>query len=157
MNATEKFEGKIRVRINALIYKNESLLLIKHRNIGPQNELWIPPGGGLEFGESIEDALKREVLEETGLSVKTYDYQFIYEFINPPLHAVEIFFRVKKYSGEIKLGRDPELGNDQIIEEVKFVTFHDIGVMEDEKKHGILRGNINKQQLQSLRGIISFN
>jgi 8-oxo-dGTP diphosphatase len=41
-------------------------LLVQRRN----NHHWEPPGGVLELGESIEDGLRREVREETGLDIE---------------------------------------------------------------------------------------
>jgi len=42
------------------------ILLLHHR--GPHRPFWATPGGGLEPGESFEDAARRELREETGLS-----------------------------------------------------------------------------------------
>jgi len=52
-----------------LLINNGSVLLIKGRDPArPEaGTWWLTPGGGIEDGESIEDALVREILEETGL------------------------------------------------------------------------------------------
>lgn len=56
-----------RVRASAIIIKNNQILLIKrHRE---QLDYWVFPGGGVEEGESPEEAAKREVYEETSLKV----------------------------------------------------------------------------------------
>lgn len=54
-----------RASTDALIIKNGQILLIKEQGLN----LWEMPGGGVENGESLEDSLKREVLEETGYRV----------------------------------------------------------------------------------------
>ncbi|MHA1733290.1 MAG: NUDIX hydrolase [Promethearchaeota archaeon] len=46
-----------------------SLLLVKRGN-PPDQGLWAVPGGKVELGERLEDALRREVLEETGIEVE---------------------------------------------------------------------------------------
>ncbi|MGK7390486.1 MAG: NUDIX domain-containing protein [Candidatus Cyclobacteriaceae bacterium M2_1C_046] len=151
---SEKFGRRMRVRVNALIYKENSILLLKHKDLGPAGELWMPPGGGVEFGETTEEALKREVLEETRLKVKKAEFQLIFEFIKPPLHAIEFFFNVPEYSGELILGSDPELGDQQILQRAEFVTFEQLSRMEDDLKHEILKGNISKESLKTLNGTI---
>ncbi|QFP78450.1 NUDIX domain-containing protein [Deinococcus sp. AJ005] len=47
------------------VLKDEAILLIRRRD----NSLWDVPGGGLESGETPEAAARRELAEETGLSV----------------------------------------------------------------------------------------
>lgn len=151
---SEKFGERMRVRVNALIYKDNSILLLKHKNLGPSGELWMPPGGGVEFGETTEEALIRETYEETRLNVKKAEFQLIFEFIKPPLHAIEFFFNISEYTGDLQLGSDPELGDEQILQEAEFVTFEELSVMNDNLKHNILKGNISKESLKTLKGII---
>ena len=59
-----------RVSIKALIVKHGKVLLLDEgpKETGGRFEL---PGGGLDFGENIHEALKREIFEETGLVVKS--------------------------------------------------------------------------------------
>jgi ADP-ribose pyrophosphatase YjhB (NUDIX family) len=54
--------------IGALIFRRDSILLVQ-RARDPLKGYWSLPGGLIEIGETIEDALQREVLEETGLIV----------------------------------------------------------------------------------------
>jgi 8-oxo-dGTP diphosphatase len=68
------------IGVGALIIKGESILLVE-RGKQPLKGFWSIPGGLLEIGEHLADAVVREVQEETGLNVK-------------PLHVVEIFERI---------------------------------------------------------------
>lgn len=122
-----RFGNKLRVRVNGILIENGCLLLVKHKGLGKNGYLWAPPGGGMEFGTSAPDNLKREFLEETGIDVEVKGLLFTYEFLNLPLHAIELFFHVIRRGGNIKKGIDPELeANDQIIEEVKFFALRDL-------------------------------
>jgi ADP-ribose pyrophosphatase YjhB (NUDIX family) len=54
-----------RIRVSALLRWNDRLLLCRHEK--PGKEYWLLPGGGVNAGESIVDALDRELAEELGL------------------------------------------------------------------------------------------
>lgn len=54
-------------RVRAIIIKNHSILLI-HR-IKIDTSYWVIPGGKVEYGESHENAIKRECIEELGVTV----------------------------------------------------------------------------------------
>ncbi len=60
----------MRHRAGIVIYceSKKSILLI-HRKKGSK-EYWVVPGGGLDINESYEEAAKRELLEELGLSIR---------------------------------------------------------------------------------------
>ena len=152
-NIVKHFGNRLRVRVNGILIENERILMVKHVGLGETGYLWAPPGGGIEFGTSAPQNLEREFLEETGLMVEVKDFLFTCEFINAPLHAIELFFIVKKKSGLLGKGKDPELQNSaQIIETVAFLSieriknipvggihkvFHDIESFDDIiKKRG---------------------
>jgi 8-oxo-dGTP diphosphatase len=56
-----------RIGVFALIFNNEKQVLLGHRR---DIDWWNLPGGGMESGETVDEALCREVREETGLEVK---------------------------------------------------------------------------------------
>jgi mutator protein MutT len=57
------------VGVGAVVLEAERVLLIK-RGHAPLKGQWSLPGGGVETGETLEQAVAREVLEETGLTVE---------------------------------------------------------------------------------------
>src|ERR671933_2222834 len=54
-----------RIRVSAILRWNERVLLIRQEK--PGKEYWMLPGGGVESGESLIDALHRELAEECGI------------------------------------------------------------------------------------------
>ncbi|MFH0805576.1 MAG: NUDIX domain-containing protein [Patescibacteria group bacterium] len=60
------------IAVKALIKNKDSFLILKTTDSDQNNNLsgWETPGGRLEVGEDIVNGLKREIKEETGLSVK---------------------------------------------------------------------------------------
>lgn len=59
-----------RVGLGALIFNDDNQLLLGQRIASHGLSTWAPPGGHLEFGESFEEGIMREVLEETGLVIQ---------------------------------------------------------------------------------------
>ncbi len=95
--------------VGALIFNREDkiLLMKSHKWKGK----YVMPGGHVELGERIENALKREVKEETGLSV--YDIKFILfqEFIFVDAfwkkrHFIFLDFSCKTKSDQVKLNKE---------------------------------------------------
>ena len=62
-----KPDSRLRVSVMGLFIKFETVLMI-HKMTGPEPDCWDLPGGGLQAGEPMIQALKREIREETGLS-----------------------------------------------------------------------------------------
>ncbi len=143
----EIYGNKVRIRVCGLCWQNDSLLMVKHR-MG-DHDLWSPPGGGVEFGESLTAALQREFAEETGLEIVPGNFLFGCEFIQQPLHAIELFFDVKTVSGTLKTGQDPEL---QVIEQAAFLSPAEIQEIPMESRHGILKTCDNANMLRQLTG-----
>lgn len=142
------YGNRLRIRVCGLCWKEDRLLLANHKSVSGAN-LWLPPGGGLEFGESLETALKREFLEETGLEIAPSEFAFGCEFIKEPLHALELFFNVKTISGTLRTGYDPEI---QIIQDVRFVSENEINALRKDELHGIFQVVASPNELRKLSG-----
>lgn len=131
MKYGDPFAGVLRVRVSALIYKNQSILLVKQQVPTRNNPIWLPPGGAIELGEFSKQSVKREVREETNLSVSGLRLRYLHEFVEPPYHAIELYYHVSEFEGELGIGSDPELQPDkQQIKEVQFVSFRNMNSMD---------------------------
>jgi len=146
------YGNRVRVRACGLYWEAGKLLLVNHKGIRRSN-FWAPPGGGVELGETLEDALKREFLEETGLQITVDRFAFGCEFIHSPLHAIELFFKVKRVGGTLISGYDPEL---QLIQGARFLSEDDILNIPGGDQHGILRIASNENTLSQLSGFFSI-
>lgn len=146
------FGGKVRVRVMGILERKEKVLLIKHAGLNQSNELWLPPGGGVAAGERIVDAISREFKEEVGLDVSVGAFLFAHEFINDPLHAIELFFEVKANDHDPLIGSDPELGDKQIIERVEFKSLQEICQLPIEKYHPVFQNVSSMADLRRKKG-----
>ncbi len=147
------FGHRLRVRVCGLCFSGDDLLLIRHRGLGKLGYLYAPPGGEMHYGERAEEALIREFAEETGLRVRVRDFLFVYEFLEPPLHALELFFWVETVSGELRRGHDPELANhEQLIEAVRFMSPDTIAQVPRDAVHAMISREAHSKDLLSMRG-----
>ena len=68
-------QGRIRLGCSAAIFDEQGRVLLTERQ---DNGQWCLPGGGMDPGESAAEACEREVLEETGLSVRVKRFVGVY-------------------------------------------------------------------------------
>lgn len=134
---------KLLIRPAAIIIKNNKLLVVKTRRHG--EEYFLLPGGGIEFGETIEETLKREVAEETGYIIKVLNPVYLNEYIhkeNREKRVVNIIFTT-----EI-LGYDEsrKVNEDDIVS-IKFIeidNLHSIELYPEKLREYIKRDHKNK-------------
>lgn len=82
---------------------DDVLLLFRNKKKNDNNEgKWIGIGGHIENGESPEQALVREVKEETNLKINTYQYRGILYFINGDYEEMIYLYTSSDFSGELK-------------------------------------------------------
>ena len=88
-----------------MIFEEGKILLVE-RGKEPLKGYWSIPGGIVETGERLEEAIRREVAEETGLDVEPYSMFEIFERImpdregKPEYHYVLIDYLCRRLSGE---------------------------------------------------------
>lgn len=88
-----------------IIYDKEKGILFEKRS---DNGMWCIPGGAIELGESLEQALAREVKEETSLDIsnpKLFDVVANVHMIYPnkdEVYYTDVVYEVNEYTGTLK-------------------------------------------------------
>ncbi len=94
-----------RVGIGVLVFNGEGKVLFMHRTSKHAHGTWAGPGGWLEFGETFEDAARREVKEELDLEIEDVKVlgvtNHLYEEDNK--QVVTVFVKANKFKGEPKI------------------------------------------------------
>jgi mutator protein MutT len=94
-----------------LVLRGDQILLIR-RAKDPDKGRWSIPGGGVELGETLQEAARREVQEECGLEVEIDQIASVYDLIIPDeqgrtrFHYVLIHFIALYQGGEPRSGSD---------------------------------------------------
>jgi 8-oxo-dGTP diphosphatase len=90
-----------------VILDGDRVLLVKRAN-DPFQGWWSIPGGIVETGELLRDAVRREIREETGLEVEPLSIVEVFESIRPTYHFVVVDFLCRVIGGELRAGSDAE-------------------------------------------------
>jgi 8-oxo-dGTP diphosphatase len=106
------------VGIGGVVIENDRVLLIR-RGAEPLIGQWSIPGGTLELGESLQQGVSREMLEETGLEVRVLDVIEVFDRIfhqegdelsdpprGPRFHYVIVDYLCERISGEPRAASD---------------------------------------------------
>ena len=109
------------VAVGAIVVRDDTLLMVR-RAREPGRGLWSLPGGRVEAGEYLADAVRREVAEETGLDVTVGELVGIFEVVGDPHYVILDFFA--RPEGELRT----EASSD--VDEVRWVPLDEVGTLD---------------------------
>jgi 8-oxo-dGTP diphosphatase len=136
---------KIRIRVGVVLLSGNKVLLVEHQKDG--RYYWLLPGGGLNYGEKIEECARREIKEETNLTINLGKFLFLSESIAPDgsRHLLNLFFL-----GQIEGGmEDMEVGKEARLKSLAFIDFEELDKMEIHPPMGRLLKQILKSGVAS--------
>ena len=96
-----------KITADGIIINDDEIVLIKRKN-DPFKGKWALPGGYVEYGESTEEAVKREVFEETGLKTNISKLVGVYSdpSRDPRGHTITVVYLLNALDWEFRAGDD---------------------------------------------------
>ena len=85
------------------------------------------PGGHIEFGDTIEDTIAREMLEETGIPAKVGKLLFIRQLIVPDQHMIEFFYFIENGADYLNIDFSKASHGHEVVD-YKFVDLDDTSI-----------------------------
>jgi 8-oxo-dGTP diphosphatase len=133
------------VSVGAVILEGSQLVLVR-RSKEPWRGFWTFPGGVVELGEPIREAVLREALEETGLQVEVGDVLAVIDNVlrdeqgRPRYHYVIVDFLARPVGGTLQAASD--------VDDACWASFADLDRLEMTEK----AGQIARRLLAGLHG-----
>jgi 8-oxo-dGTP diphosphatase len=115
------------VAVGAVILDGERIVLVR-RNREPSRGLWTFPGGAVELGEAIHDAVRREALEETGLVIEVGELATVIDHVvhdaggGVVYHYVIVDYLARPTGGTLRAGSD--------VSDARWATLADVEALE---------------------------
>ncbi|MCD6233163.1 NUDIX hydrolase [bacterium] len=93
--------------VDGLIFNQGKVLLVR-RAVFPFKNYWVLPGGHVNYGERVEEAIRREMKEELGILPKIKRLLGVYSDPkrDPRYHAVSIVYLLSRGRGQIRLNKE---------------------------------------------------
>ncbi|MDF2669380.1 MAG: mismatch repair protein MutT [Paenibacillus sp.] len=114
----------IRARVTGVLLEEKSILLVKHNQEVGANRFWSLPGGKVERGETLDYAMKREMVEETGLDVEIEKLLYVCDKPEEQVSRVHFLFLLKRIGGTVTLPSN--IFDENKITDIRFVPLEEL-------------------------------
>ena len=140
-----------KVRVAGVLIEGDKILIVEQDVTATRH--WSLPGGALEFGETIEECIIREMKEETGLDVSVNSLLYVCDRIIDNGHVVHVTLLLDKIGGDLGTGKGAEFDIGKI-KNVKMVPVDELQnygfsltfcglVKSDFPDRGTYKGNVS--------------
>jgi 8-oxo-dGTP diphosphatase len=141
-----------RVSARLILVEDGRVLLVRH--VHPDGrDFWCFPGGGVERGERVAEAARREAREELGIDVELLGVAHVQELPERgPL--LDVFLTARRTRGEVRLGADPERsGGDPVLRELAWAPLAELprwNVLPADLAQALTEGAMSGRRLPPL-------
>ena len=115
--------SQIIIRVAGLVVDKDKILFVEHTNKGKSH--WILPGGGLEFGETFQEGVRREVKEETGIDVEVKKLVYVDQLVTDKNHMIFLTYLCHPTSDRLIVGHDPD-HKEQVITNTAYLSLDQV-------------------------------
>lgn len=125
------------MRVAAVVVRDGRVLLARHHKGG--EDYWVLPGGAVEPGETLAEALRRELREEAGLVVEPADVLFLNDGYRPEAETVAVYFAARAEEASLR----PPAAGEPVLREVRWFAPEELDQVD-------LRPDIKEELLEYL-------
>ena len=110
------------VAVGGIVLKNKKILLVKRQN-PPDKNMWSIPGGAVELGETLSEAVQREIREECGIKVDNGQVIAVIDKIYYAESGILYHYEIVDFEFKDFIG-NPRPGSDAL--DIRFFTFSEV-------------------------------
>lgn len=135
------------VRVRGIIIHNGEILVVKHRK---EDDFYALPGGHLEYGESILECIKREMVEELGVEPEIGKLLYINNFIDKKKEeqSIEFFFEIKNAFDYKNIDHLEKTHAFEIVELAWLKPTDDFKILPEQVDVDFKNGEIGKNEIK---------
>jgi len=137
---------KLHLGIYGIIVKDNKILLVR-KSRGPYTGKLDLPGGSIEHGETVDQTLSREIIEETGIKINKYklfdNYTVVVDFVDEKgeisMHHVGLIYLIESFD-------DSELVKERDFEDTLGTDWYEVGELKKDQLSPFAFNAINALQ-----------